>query len=76
MSRHRKAALVASAATSLCGSLWLAPPAVAGEVASRNGQYVLTLSANAKAGTSMAASEPEYAHRAPGTSPQWAWRPA
>jgi len=64
MSRHRKTALVALAATSLSGSLSLAPKAFAGEVPLWNGQYILTLSANAKSGTSMAASKPEYAHRA------------
>ncbi|SOJ55978.1 hypothetical protein MSIMFB_03455 [Mycobacterium simulans] len=61
MSGLRKTALVALAAASLGGLL--APAAFAGEVASWNGQYILTLSANAKTGTSMAASQPEYAHR-------------
>ena len=63
MSGHRKTALVVAAAVSLGGSLWT-PAAFAGEVASWNGQYIVTLSANAKAGTSMAAGQPEYAHRA------------
>ncbi|GAB7143097.1 hypothetical protein [Mycobacterium riyadhense] len=62
MSGLRKTALVALAAASF-GGLLAAPKAYAGEVASWNGQYILTLSANAKTGTSMAASQPEYAHR-------------
>lgn len=56
----RRAAVAAVAA--LSGSLVLAPVAVAADPL-WNGQYVLTLSANAKTGTSMAASQPEFAHR-------------
>lgn len=63
MSALRKAALAMLAAGSLSGPLWLSPPAFAGEASSWNGQYILTLSANAKEGTSMAARQPEYAHR-------------
>jgi hypothetical protein len=63
MSAPRKTMLVVGAAASLCGSLCLAPPAFAGEVASWNGQYILVLSANAKNGTSIAASQNELAHR-------------
>ncbi|BBX73104.1 hypothetical protein H7H78_02620 [Mycobacterium shinjukuense] len=63
MSGFRKGAHVAVAAGSLSAALWLAPSAHAGEVASWDGQYILTLSANAKTGTSMAAGQPEYAHR-------------
>ena len=51
------------AATALVASLCLAPAAHAGEVASWNGEYLLTLSANAKNGTSPAASQNEFAHR-------------
>jgi hypothetical protein len=54
---------LAALAASLCGSVWLAPAALAGDVASWNGQYVLVLSANAKTGTSIAAGQSEYAHR-------------
>jgi len=64
MSAHRKTALAILAAASVGGPLWLSPAAFAGEISSWNGQYLLTLSANAKVGTSMAASQPEYAHRA------------
>jgi len=67
MSGHRKTVLVALAATSLTGSLSLAPQAFGG-VPQWNGQYLLTLSANLKSGISMAASKPEYAHRANYTS--------
>jgi hypothetical protein len=49
---------------SLTGSLCLLPKAFADQVPQWNGHYVLTLSANAKIGTSIAASQPEYAHRA------------
>jgi hypothetical protein len=63
MSAPRKPTLVVAAAASLCGSLWLAPEAFAGEVAAWNGQYILTLSANAKSGTSVAAAQPEAARR-------------
>lgn len=59
----RKTALAMLAAAPLGGSLWLSPPALAGDAASWNGQYVLTLSANAKQGTSMAAHQSEFAHR-------------
>lgn len=61
MSRRRKAAIVVAAATSLGGLVWLAPGAMAADPL-WNGQYMLTLSANAKVGTSTAASQPEYAH--------------
>jgi hypothetical protein len=61
MSRRRTAATVVAAASSL-GLIWLAPTAIAADPL-WNGQYVLTLSANAKVGTSSAASQPEYAHR-------------
>ena len=64
MSGLGKTTLVALAAASLGGSLALAPAANAGEIASWNGQYILTLSANAKSGTSIAASTPERAQRA------------
>ena len=40
-----------------------APVASAGEVASWNGEYVMVLSTNAKSGTSIAASQNEFAHR-------------
>jgi hypothetical protein len=63
MSGHRKTAVIALAAMSLSGSLSLSPAAFAGDPL-WNGQYILTLSANAKTGTSSAASQPEYAHRA------------
>lgn len=63
MSALRTTTLVVAAAASLCGSWWLAPAAFAGEVASWNGQYILVLSANAKTGTSIAASQNELAHR-------------
>src|SRR5271168_2870827 len=59
MSRHLALAVVAAAG----GSLWPAPAAFAGDPL-WNGQYVVTLSANAKNGTSTAAEQPEYAHRA------------
>jgi hypothetical protein len=64
MSGHRKIALLALAATSLCGSLWFAPEALAGDASSWNGPYLLTFSADQKTGTSMAARQPEYAQRA------------
>jgi len=63
MSRHRTYALAVAAAGSLGCSLCLAPASFAGDPL-WNGQYVVTLSANAKNGTSTAASQPEYAHRA------------
>jgi len=62
MSRHRKTAVVASAAVSLGGSLWPAPAADATDP-EWNGQYVLTVSADAKTGTSPAASHRENAHK-------------
>ncbi|OBK27394.1 hypothetical protein A5634_23045 [Mycobacterium asiaticum] len=61
MSRLVKSASVASAA--LIAPLSLAPLALASEVASWNGEYVMVLNANAKSGTSVAASQPEFAHR-------------
>jgi len=64
MSGHCKTVLFALAATSLCGSLWFAPEASAGEASSLDGHYLLTFSANQKTGTSMAARQPEYAQRA------------
>lgn len=63
MSGFRKSASVALAATSLCPFLCLAPAAYAGDAATWNGDYILTLSANAKSGTSIAASQPEPARR-------------
>lgn len=63
MSAHRTTALGVLAAASLSVPLWLAPAAFAGDASSWNGSYVLTLSANAKVGTSMAAAQPEFAHR-------------
>jgi hypothetical protein len=63
MSSFRRTTLVVLAATSLSGALSSAPQASAGEVASWNGQYILTLSANAKSGTSLAAGQGEAAHR-------------
>jgi hypothetical protein len=63
MSSFRRTTLVALVAMSLSGALSSAPTASAGEVASWNGQYILTLSANAKSGTSVAAAQPEAAHR-------------
>nr|WP_241010615.1 hypothetical protein [Mycobacterium gordonae] len=61
MSGCGKTALVAAAG--LGASLWLAPSAHAGEVASWNGEYLVVLGANAKSGTSAAAGQPEFAHR-------------
>ncbi|GFG68065.1 hypothetical protein MKUB_55550 [Mycobacterium kubicae] len=58
----RTAALAAAAALPMAAAL-CAAPAHAGEVASWNGQYILTLNANAKTGTSVAASQPEFARR-------------
>lgn len=63
MSGFRAAAAVSLAATGVSASLCLAPAASAGEVATWSGEYILTLSANAKTGTSVAASQPEFAHR-------------
>lgn len=62
MSGHRKKAMLALAAASLAATL--APNAVAAAEPSWNGQYLVTLSANAKTGTSMAANRPEYPHKA------------
>ncbi len=50
---------VAALGVSLC----LAPSAHAGEVASWSGEYIVVLGANAKSGTSVAAGQPEFAHR-------------
>jgi hypothetical protein len=61
MSGFRNAGLAASVAMS--ASLCLAPVASAGEVASWNGEYIMVLSTNAKSGTSIAASQNEFAHR-------------
>ncbi|OSC41929.1 hypothetical protein [Mycobacterium decipiens] len=68
MSGHPKNAILALAAAALAGSLslalapTLAPKAIAAEEPSWNGLYLLTLSANEKTGTSMAASQPEPSH--------------
>lgn len=62
MSGHRST-VIAVAAISLGGSLALAPSAFAADPA-WNGQYILTLAANAKTGISSAARQPEFAHRA------------
>jgi len=64
MSAYRTTALVALAAASLGGSLWLSPPAFAGNASAWNGPYLLTFAANQKIGTSMAARQPETAQRA------------
>ena len=61
MSGRRNTAVITLAAVPLGGSLALAPTGFAADPL-WNGQYVLTLSANAKNGTSIAASQPEYAH--------------
>ncbi|MCV7195895.1 hypothetical protein [Mycobacterium angelicum] len=61
MSGFRCTALAALTATSLSTSLCLAGAASAGDTATWNGDYILTLSANAKTGTSIAASQPEPA---------------
>ncbi len=60
----RKTALVALAAAALAGSPWFAHTAMASEIPTWNGQYVVTYSANAKSGTSVAASRNEFAQRA------------
>jgi hypothetical protein len=60
MSAFGKAASAAAAAAVL---LSLAPTAHAGEVASWIGDYIVVLGANAKSGTSVAAGQPEFAHR-------------
>jgi hypothetical protein len=62
MSGRRSTAVIALAAMSLAGSLSLAPAAFAADPL-WNGQYVLTLGANAKSGISIAARQPEFAHR-------------
>src|SRR5262249_11060168 len=62
MSGHRRTALIALATLSLGGSLSLAPTTFAADPL-WNGQYILTLSANAKEGSSIAARQPEFAHR-------------
>lgn len=59
----RRAATVAWATTSVAASLCLAPAASASEVAAWNGEFILTLSTNAKSGTSIAATQSEFAHR-------------
>lgn len=61
MSGRRTTALVAATAA-VGGSLLTASAQAADPL--WNGQYILTLSANAKVGTSMAARQPEFAHRA------------
>jgi len=64
LSRHRRIAFIAFIALTaapLGGSLWLAPAAFASDPV-WNGQYVLTVSANAKTGTSVSAGHPESAH--------------
>src|ERR1700747_2623751 len=65
MSARRKTALVALAAGALSvgGSLWLSPPAFAGQASSLDGHSLLPFSANQKTGTSMAARQPEYTQR-------------
>jgi hypothetical protein len=61
MSGHRKAKL-AAVTLAIGGALSNAPAAFAADPL-WNGQYVLTLNANAKNGTSIAARQPEFAHR-------------
>lgn len=61
MSRRRTAATVAATLTSLGAVAWTAPGAHAADPL-WNGQYLLTLEANAKTGISIAARQPEYAH--------------
>jgi hypothetical protein len=62
MSGHRKTAILVAAAASLFGSLCLAPAASASQAA-WNGAYMLTISADAKTGTSPVVRGPEYAQR-------------
>jgi hypothetical protein len=62
MSQRRRTVSAAVMAASFVGSLWLAPAALAADPL-WNGQYILTLSANAKAGTSKAVRQPETAVR-------------
>lgn len=57
------AAAATAAATSLGALLFAAPPAQASEVAAWNGEYIMALGTNAKTGTSIAASQNEFAHR-------------
>ncbi len=61
MSRHRRTVLVALTAAPLGGSLWLSSAALASDPV-WNGQYALTVSADAKIGTSVSARHPEPAH--------------
>lgn len=63
MSRLRRTASIAAAATPLAAALCLTPVAHASEVASWNGEYIMVLGANAKSGTSIAAGQNEFAHR-------------
>jgi len=63
MAGFRSTALAALTATSLGASICLAASASAGDTATWNGDYILTLSADAKTGTSIAASQPEPVHR-------------
>jgi hypothetical protein len=63
MSGHRRTAMLVAAAAALSGSVCLAPAASASQAASWNGQYLLTISSDAKTGTSMAARGPEFAQR-------------
>ena len=65
MSARRTTALVglAAGALSLGGSLWLSPPAFAGQASSWDGHYLVTFAATQKTGTSMAARQPEYSQR-------------
>jgi hypothetical protein len=60
LSRYRTTAFIALTAAPLGGS-FLAPAAFASDPA-WNGQYALTVSANAKTGTSVSARHPESAH--------------
>lgn len=63
MSSFRKIGTAAITGGALAAAVCLAPAAYAGEVAAWSGEYILTLATNAKSGTSMAASQPEFAHR-------------
>jgi hypothetical protein len=62
MSGHRTIAAAFLTATSLGGLTWLAPASFAADPL-WNGEYLLTLSTNAKSGISMAASQQENPHR-------------
>ncbi|MGV7440227.1 hypothetical protein [Mycobacterium persicum] len=65
MSGLRETALAAlAAASSCCVVMVQAPRGAADDGPTWNGQYVVTFGANAKTGTSIAASGPEFAHRA------------